>query len=136
MTKGIYERKGKNGDVTYYIRYQVDGTDIKERVGRKSRAPMPLRHPFPSHCHGRRESGHGEGSLRPNWNQHDVTLYSSRTGTQSASGGETQKSLQSDRRAKPIARRDRFAGTERAINAVLPSNLEQNRNKQMRRVRL
>lgn len=34
---GIYERKGKNGDVTYYIRYQVDGTDIKKRVGRKSR---------------------------------------------------------------------------------------------------
>jgi hypothetical protein len=34
---GIYERKGKSGDVTYYIRYQVDGTDIKERVGRKSR---------------------------------------------------------------------------------------------------
>jgi hypothetical protein len=37
MAKGIYEREGKNGDVTYYIRYQVDGTDIKERVGRKSR---------------------------------------------------------------------------------------------------
>src|SRR5215468_10150247 len=37
MAKGIYERKGKNGDVTYYIRYQVDLTDIKERVGRKSR---------------------------------------------------------------------------------------------------
>ena len=37
MAKGIYERKGKNGDVTYYIRYQADGTDIKERVGRKSR---------------------------------------------------------------------------------------------------
>ena len=37
MAKGIYERKGLNGDVTYYIRYQVDGTDIKERVGRKSR---------------------------------------------------------------------------------------------------
>ena len=37
MAKGIYERKGKNGDMTYYIRYQVDGTDIKERVGRKSR---------------------------------------------------------------------------------------------------
>jgi integrase len=37
MAKGIYERNGKNGDVTYYIRYQVDGTDIKERVGRKSR---------------------------------------------------------------------------------------------------
>jgi hypothetical protein len=33
---GIYERKGKHGDITYYIRYQVDGTDIKERVGRKS----------------------------------------------------------------------------------------------------
>ena len=37
MAKGIYERTGKNGDVTYYIRYQVDSTDIKERVGRKSR---------------------------------------------------------------------------------------------------
>ena len=37
MAKGIYERKGKNGDVTFYIRYQVDLTDIKERVGRKSR---------------------------------------------------------------------------------------------------
>jgi len=37
MAKGIYKRTGKNGDVTYYIRYQVDGTDIKERVGRKSR---------------------------------------------------------------------------------------------------
>ena len=37
MAKGIYERKGKVGDVTYYIRYQFQGTDIKERVGRKSR---------------------------------------------------------------------------------------------------
>ena len=37
MAKGIYERKGKNGDVTYYIRYQTDGVDIKERVGKKSR---------------------------------------------------------------------------------------------------
>ena len=37
MAKGIYERKGKNGDVTYYIRYQTEGVDIKERVGRKSR---------------------------------------------------------------------------------------------------
>ena len=37
MAKGIYERKGRHGDVTYYIRYQVDLTDIKERVGRKSR---------------------------------------------------------------------------------------------------
>jgi integrase len=37
MAKGIYERKGKNGDITYYIRYQVDGLDIRERVGRKSR---------------------------------------------------------------------------------------------------
>jgi hypothetical protein len=25
---GIYERRGRRGDVTYYIRYQVDGTDI------------------------------------------------------------------------------------------------------------
>jgi len=37
MAKGIYERKGQGGDVTYYIRYQFQGTDIKERVGRKSR---------------------------------------------------------------------------------------------------
>ena len=37
MAKGIYEREGKQGDVTYYIRYQFQGTDIKERVGRKSR---------------------------------------------------------------------------------------------------
>ena len=36
MAKGIYERKGLNGDVTYYISYQYDGTDIKERVGKKS----------------------------------------------------------------------------------------------------
>jgi hypothetical protein len=34
---GIYERKGRHGDITYYIRYQVEHTDIKERVGRKSR---------------------------------------------------------------------------------------------------
>ena len=37
MAKGIYERRGKNGDITYYVRYQFQGTDIKERVGRKSR---------------------------------------------------------------------------------------------------
>src|SRR5215813_4069328 len=37
MAKGIYERKGLKGDVTYYIRYQVDLRDIKERVGTKSR---------------------------------------------------------------------------------------------------
>jgi len=46
MAKGIYERNGKNGDVTYYIRYQfttvdTDGReiikDLKEKVGRKSR---------------------------------------------------------------------------------------------------
>jgi len=37
MAKGIYERKGQGGDVTFYIRYQFQGTDIKERVGRKSR---------------------------------------------------------------------------------------------------
>jgi len=46
MAKGVYERNGKNGDVTYYIRYQfktVDGNgneivkDLKEKVGRKSR---------------------------------------------------------------------------------------------------
>ncbi len=46
MAKGIYERKGQGGDVTYYIRYQYKTTDaegresikdIKEKVGRKSR---------------------------------------------------------------------------------------------------
>ena len=37
MAKGICERRGNNGDVTYYIRYQYQLTDIKERVGRKSR---------------------------------------------------------------------------------------------------
>jgi integrase len=36
MAKGIYERKGKNGDITYYIRYQFHGADVKERVGKKS----------------------------------------------------------------------------------------------------
>jgi hypothetical protein len=35
MAKGIYERKGLNGDVTYYIGYQVDGTDIKEAGGQE-----------------------------------------------------------------------------------------------------
>src|SRR5215813_7014428 len=37
MAKGIYVRKGKKGDFTYYIRYQYQGKDIKECVGRKSR---------------------------------------------------------------------------------------------------
>ena len=37
MAKDIYERKGLNGDVIFYIRYQFQLTDIKERVGRKSR---------------------------------------------------------------------------------------------------
>ncbi len=46
MAKGIYERKGQYGDVTYYIRYQFTARDtegrqvikdLKERVGRKSR---------------------------------------------------------------------------------------------------
>jgi integrase len=46
MAKGIYERKGKNGEITYYIRYQfktIDSNggevikDLKEKVGRKSR---------------------------------------------------------------------------------------------------
>lgn len=41
MAKGIYERMGKNGDATYYIRYQYSGTEIKERVGRKSRGFYP-----------------------------------------------------------------------------------------------
>jgi integrase len=36
MAKGIYERLGRHGDVSYYIRYQFHGTDIKERVGRKA----------------------------------------------------------------------------------------------------
>jgi site-specific recombinase XerD len=33
---GIYERKGRHGGITYYIRYQYNGTDIKELVGKKS----------------------------------------------------------------------------------------------------
>jgi hypothetical protein len=33
----IMERKGKSGDITYYIRYQFSGRDVRERVGRKSR---------------------------------------------------------------------------------------------------
>jgi len=46
MAKGIYERRGHQGDITYYIRYQYKTTDsegdgcikdIKEKVGRKSR---------------------------------------------------------------------------------------------------
>jgi len=37
MAKGIYTRRDKKGDLTFYIRYQVQGIDIKERVGRKSR---------------------------------------------------------------------------------------------------
>src|SRR5215510_11509624 len=37
MAQGIYPRKGKKGDFTYYIRYQYQGKDIKECVGRKSR---------------------------------------------------------------------------------------------------
>ena len=35
MAKGIYQRKGKK-DITYYIRYQFHGKDIKEPVGKKS----------------------------------------------------------------------------------------------------
>jgi len=34
---GIMERKGKHGDITFYIRYQFSGRDVRERVGRKSR---------------------------------------------------------------------------------------------------
>jgi len=46
MAKGVYERKGRGGDVTYYIRFQYKTTDaegresikdVKEKVGRKSR---------------------------------------------------------------------------------------------------
>ena len=33
---GIYQRKGRHGAITYYIRYQFNGVDIKERVGKKS----------------------------------------------------------------------------------------------------
>ncbi len=49
MAKGIYERKGQHGDVTYYVRYQYTGTDaegrevikdLKEKVGRKSRGSL------------------------------------------------------------------------------------------------
>ena len=40
MAKGIYERKGQHGDLTYYLRYQFQGTDIKERVGRTSVGPI------------------------------------------------------------------------------------------------
>lgn len=43
MAKGIYERKGKHGDVCFYIRYQFQGTDIKERVGRRSREALKAR---------------------------------------------------------------------------------------------
>src|SRR5215467_1075512 len=37
MARGIMQRKGKDGDITYYIRYQFSGKDVRERVGRKSR---------------------------------------------------------------------------------------------------
>ena len=37
MAKGIYERRGKYGDITYYIRYAYQGTDVKEKIGKKSR---------------------------------------------------------------------------------------------------
>ena len=37
MARGIMQRKGKDGDLTYYIRYQFSGKDVRERVGRKSR---------------------------------------------------------------------------------------------------
>jgi len=46
MAKGIYERKGNGGDITYYIRFQYKTADaeghesvkdVKEKVGRKSR---------------------------------------------------------------------------------------------------
>jgi integrase len=36
MANGIMVRKGRNGDLTFYIRYQAAGKDIRERVGRKS----------------------------------------------------------------------------------------------------
>ena len=42
MTKGICEREDKKADVTYFIRYQLDGTDIKGRLG-KSRAALRAR---------------------------------------------------------------------------------------------
>ena len=43
---GIYERKGKSGDITYYVRYSYTYRDteanekikdVRERLGRKSR---------------------------------------------------------------------------------------------------
>jgi hypothetical protein len=43
---GIYERKGKSGDITYYVRYSyiyrdTEGNekikDVREKLGRKSR---------------------------------------------------------------------------------------------------
>ena len=37
MAKGIYERKWQHGNITYNIRCEYEGTDIKERVGRMSR---------------------------------------------------------------------------------------------------
>jgi integrase len=33
---GIMERKGNKGEITFYIRYQFNGKDIRERVGRKA----------------------------------------------------------------------------------------------------
>ena len=57
MAKGIYERKGKNGDVTYYIRYQfktLNGTgneiikDIKKRSGANREALTATGHVKPS----------------------------------------------------------------------------------------
>ena len=65
MSKGIYERKGNSGDVTYYIRYQYQLTDIKERVGRRSRgitrelAKEALKSRLGGHCKGSFQSREG-----------------------------------------------------------------------------
>ena len=45
MAKGIYERKGKNGDVTYYIRYQFQLTDIKHMFRKAVNWGMTLANP-------------------------------------------------------------------------------------------
>jgi len=36
MAEGIYERRTKGSDITYYIRYEHEGKDIKEKIGRRS----------------------------------------------------------------------------------------------------
>ena len=36
MAEGIYERRTKGGGITYYIRYEHQGKDVKEKIGKKS----------------------------------------------------------------------------------------------------